>query len=76
MFKAVLAASHLEFSTTLNIEQSDPARSFKFGTKERLQCPSGKFTYNKRNDYILSLNIQLKKATNKIFPCGWISCLG
>ncbi|PWA89296.1 ubiquitin-specific protease 14 [Artemisia annua] len=45
--------------------ESDPARSFKFGIEERLQCPSGKVAYNKRNDYILSLNIPLEKATNK-----------
>ncbi|KAI7729274.1 hypothetical protein M8C21_032442, partial [Ambrosia artemisiifolia] len=45
--------------------EEDPARSFKFGIEERLQCPSGKVAYNKRNDYILSLNIPLEKATNK-----------
>lgn len=44
---------------------SDPSRSFKFGIEERLQCPSGKVTYNRRSDYILSLNIPLHKATNK-----------
>lgn len=43
----------------------DPSRSFKFGIEERLQCPSGKVAYNKRHDYILSLNIPLDKATNK-----------
>ncbi|XP_060191022.1 ubiquitin carboxyl-terminal hydrolase 14 isoform X2 [Lycium barbarum] len=43
----------------------DPSRSFKFGIEERLQCSSGKVTYNKRNDYILSLNIPLEKAVNK-----------
>lgn len=43
----------------------DPSRSFKFGVEERLQCPSGKVAYNKRCDYILSLNIPLHKATNK-----------
>ncbi|KAK6132615.1 hypothetical protein DH2020_033645 [Rehmannia glutinosa] len=43
----------------------DPSRSFKFGIEERLQCPSGKVAYNKRHDYILSLNIPLHKATNK-----------
>ncbi|KAL0301128.1 UNVERIFIED_CONTAM: Ubiquitin carboxyl-terminal hydrolase 14 [Sesamum radiatum] len=43
----------------------DPARSFKFGIEERLQCSSGKVAYNKRYDYILSLNIPLHKATNK-----------
>nr|GMD20700.1 ubiquitin carboxyl-terminal hydrolase 14-like isoform X1 [Ipomoea batatas] len=43
----------------------DPSRSFKFGIEERIQCPSGKVAYNKRNDYILSLNIPLDKAINK-----------
>ncbi|KAI3988164.1 hypothetical protein MKX01_011953 [Papaver californicum] len=43
----------------------DPSKSFKFGIEERLQCPSGKVTYNKRVDYTLSLNIPLHEATNK-----------
>ncbi|KAJ8532409.1 hypothetical protein K7X08_012332 [Anisodus acutangulus] len=43
----------------------DPSRSFKFGIEERLQCSSGKVSYNRRNDYILSLNIPLEKAVNK-----------
>ncbi|WOL18550.1 ubiquitin carboxyl-terminal hydrolase 14 [Canna indica] len=43
----------------------DPSRSFKFVIEERLQCPSGKVAYNKRSDYILSLNIPLHEATNK-----------
>ncbi|XP_015082701.1 ubiquitin carboxyl-terminal hydrolase 14 isoform X1 [Solanum pennellii] len=43
----------------------DPSRSFKFGIEERLQCSSGKVTYNRRNDYILSLNIPLERAINK-----------
>ncbi|KAL3639889.1 ubiquitin-specific protease ubp14 [Castilleja foliolosa] len=43
----------------------DPSRSFKFGIEERLQCSSGKVAYNKRSDYILSLNIPMHKATNK-----------
>ncbi|KAL8144321.1 hypothetical protein V2J09_017353, partial [Rumex salicifolius] len=43
----------------------DPSRSFKFGIEDRIQCPSGKVTYNKRFDYILSLNIPLHEATNK-----------
>ncbi|XP_055823453.1 ubiquitin carboxyl-terminal hydrolase 14 isoform X2 [Solanum dulcamara] len=43
----------------------DPSRSFKFVIEERLQCSSGKVTYNRRNDYILSLNIPLEKAVNK-----------
>ncbi|XP_076897899.1 ubiquitin carboxyl-terminal hydrolase 14-like [Bidens hawaiensis] len=85
MFKAVIAASHPEFSTMRQQDalefflhlidqvervnasnpEADPARSFKFGIEERLQCPSGKVAYNKRNDYTLSLNIPLEKATNK-----------
>ncbi|GAB2284593.1 ubiquitin-specific protease ubp14 [Dionaea muscipula] len=43
----------------------DPSRSFKFGIEDRIQCPSGKVAYNKRFDYILSLNIPLSEATNK-----------
>ncbi|XP_042424766.1 ubiquitin carboxyl-terminal hydrolase 14-like isoform X1 [Zingiber officinale] len=43
----------------------DPSKSFKFVIEERLQCPSGKVAYNKRSDYILSLNIPLHEATNK-----------
>ncbi|KAL3636834.1 ubiquitin-specific protease ubp14 [Castilleja foliolosa] len=43
----------------------DPSMSFKFGIEERLQCSSGKVAYNKRSDYILSLNIPVHKATNK-----------
>ncbi|XP_010268908.1 PREDICTED: ubiquitin carboxyl-terminal hydrolase 14 isoform X2 [Nelumbo nucifera] len=43
----------------------DPSRSFKFGIEERLECSSGKVAYNKRVDYILSLNIPLHEATNK-----------
>ncbi|XP_020109180.1 ubiquitin carboxyl-terminal hydrolase 14 isoform X1 [Ananas comosus] len=43
----------------------DPSRSFKFIIEERLQCPSGKVAYNRRSDYILSLNIPLHAATNK-----------
>ncbi|XP_076935914.1 ubiquitin carboxyl-terminal hydrolase 14-like [Bidens hawaiensis] len=85
MFKAVIAASHPEFSTMRQQDalefflhlidqvervnasnpEADPARSFKFDIEERLQCPSGKVAYNKRNDYTLSLNIPLDKATNK-----------
>lgn len=48
-----------------NRSELDPTRSFKFGVEERLQCPSGKVAYNKRFDYILSLNIPLNQATNK-----------
>ncbi|KAF7822784.1 Ubiquitin carboxyl-terminal hydrolase 14 [Senna tora] len=43
----------------------DPARSFKFGIEDRILCSSGKVTYNRRHDYILSLNIPLHEATNK-----------
>ncbi|KAL4201858.1 hypothetical protein AMTRI_Chr02g260840 [Amborella trichopoda] len=43
----------------------DSSRCFKFGVEERLLCLSGKVAYNKRTDYILSLNIPLTKATNK-----------
>ncbi|KAF9672881.1 hypothetical protein SADUNF_Sadunf11G0090400 [Salix dunnii] len=43
----------------------DPSRSFKFGIEERILCPSGKVGFNKRLDYILSLNIPLHEATNK-----------
>lgn len=43
----------------------DPARSFKFGIEDRILCSSGKVAYNKRLDYILSLNIPLHEATNK-----------
>ncbi|KAK7405177.1 hypothetical protein VNO78_06376 [Psophocarpus tetragonolobus] len=43
----------------------DPSRSFKFGIEDRILCSSGKVTYNRRHDYILSLNIPLREATNK-----------
>lgn len=43
----------------------DPARSFKFGIEDRISCSSGKVAYNRRHDYILSLNIPLDEATNK-----------
>jgi ubiquitin carboxyl-terminal hydrolase 5/13 len=43
----------------------NPFTGFKFFIEERLQCPSGKVSYNKRSDYILSLNIPLHEATNK-----------
>ncbi|KAE8672069.1 Ubiquitin carboxyl-terminal hydrolase 14 [Hibiscus syriacus] len=85
MFKAVIAASHPEFSTMRQqdalefflhfldqVERSnaakpelDPSRSFKFGVEDRILCSSGKVAYNKRLDYILSLNIPLHEATNK-----------
>ncbi|GAV74442.1 UCH domain-containing protein/UBA domain-containing protein/zf-UBP domain-containing protein [Cephalotus follicularis] len=84
MFKAVIAASHPEFSSMRQQDASefflhfldqvehansgkpelDPSRSFKFGIEERILCSSGKVTYNKRLDYILSLNIPLHEATN------------
>ncbi|XP_062169190.1 ubiquitin carboxyl-terminal hydrolase 14 [Alnus glutinosa] len=85
MFKAVIAASHPEFSTMRQqdalefflhfvdqVERAnagkpelDPARSFKFGIEDRILCSSGKVAYNRRLDYILSLNIPLHEATNK-----------
>ncbi|XP_027353672.1 ubiquitin carboxyl-terminal hydrolase 14-like isoform X2 [Abrus precatorius] len=43
----------------------DPSRSFKFGIEDRILCSSGKVTYNRRHDYILSLNIPLNEATNQ-----------
>jgi hypothetical protein len=43
----------------------DPCRSSKFIIKERFQCPSEKVAYNRRFDYILSLNIFLREATNE-----------
>ncbi|XP_065877757.1 ubiquitin carboxyl-terminal hydrolase 14 [Euphorbia lathyris] len=85
MFKAVIAASHPEFSSMRQqdalefflhfLDQVkringgnpalDPSRSFKFGIEERISCTSGKVAYNRRLDYILSLNIPLHEATNK-----------
>ncbi|KAL6199239.1 hypothetical protein ACLB2K_029025 [Fragaria x ananassa] len=85
MFKAVIAASHPEFSSMRQqdalefflhfldqVERAhggrpeiDPARSFKFGIEDRIKCSSGKVAYNRRLDYILSLNIPLHEATNK-----------
>ncbi|TXG67169.1 hypothetical protein EZV62_008444 [Acer yangbiense] len=43
----------------------DPTKSFKFGIEDRFSCSSGKVAYNRRLDYILSLNIPLHEATNK-----------
>lgn len=43
----------------------DPTKSFKFGIEDRISCSSGKVAYNRRLDYILSLNIPLHEATNK-----------
>ncbi|KAK9085041.1 hypothetical protein Sjap_025452 [Stephania japonica] len=43
----------------------DPTRSFKFSIEERLQCSSGKVSYNRRVENLLSLNIPLHEATNK-----------
>ncbi|KAJ8763625.1 hypothetical protein K2173_003097 [Erythroxylum novogranatense] len=43
----------------------DPSRSFKFGIEDRILCSSGKVAYNRRLDYILSLNIPLHEAINK-----------
>ncbi|KAI4322867.1 hypothetical protein L6164_022518 [Bauhinia variegata] len=85
MFKAVIAASHPEFTSMRQqdalefflhfLDQVErvnpansvlhPARSFKFGIEDRILCSSGKVAYNRRHDYILSLNIPLHEATNK-----------
>ncbi|XP_061348696.1 ubiquitin carboxyl-terminal hydrolase 14-like isoform X2 [Gastrolobium bilobum] len=85
MFKAVIAASHPEFSSMRQQDalefflhfldqverdnagktELDPGRSFKFGIEDRILCSSGKVTYNRRHDCILSLNIPLYEATNK-----------
>ncbi|XP_031280057.1 ubiquitin carboxyl-terminal hydrolase 14-like [Pistacia vera] len=85
MFKAVIAASHPEFSSVRQqdalefflhfVDQVervhsgkpdlDPTKSFKFGIEDRIACSSGKVAYNRRLDYILSLNIPLHEATNK-----------
>lgn len=46
----------------------DPSRSFKFGIEERILCSSGKVAYNRRLDYILSLNIfHCMKLIIKVF---------
>eukprot|EP01018_Ginkgo_biloba_P030578 Gb_35209 [translate_table: standard] len=45
--------------------QMDPSQCFKFCVEERILCPSGKVSYNKRVDNVLSLNIPLHAATNK-----------
>ncbi|XP_044473875.1 ubiquitin carboxyl-terminal hydrolase 14-like isoform X4 [Mangifera indica] len=85
MFKAVIAASHPEFSSMRQqdalefflhfVDQVervhsgkpdlDPSKSFKFGIEDRIACSSGKVAYNRRHDYILSLNIPLHEAINK-----------
>lgn len=43
----------------------DPSKSFKFGIEDRIACSSGKVAYNRRHDYIFSLNIPLHEAINK-----------
>ncbi|KAG2586663.1 hypothetical protein PVAP13_5NG065200 [Panicum virgatum] len=43
----------------------NPCSGFKFIIEERVQCPSGKVSYNKRSDNMLSLSIPLHAATNK-----------
>uniref|UniRef100_A0A0C9RW38 Ubiquitin carboxyl-terminal hydrolase n=1 Tax=Wollemia nobilis TaxID=56998 RepID=A0A0C9RW38_9CONI len=45
--------------------QSDPSQCFKFVVEDRILCPSGKVSYNKRLDNVLSLNIPLDAAINK-----------
>ncbi|PWA84483.1 ubiquitin carboxyl-terminal hydrolase 5 [Artemisia annua] len=74
-FNSVIVPGHPEFSNNRStrvflhlidqVECVNASKPFKFGSEERLQCPSGKVAYNKRHDYILSLNIPLKKATNQ-----------
>ncbi|KAF5730612.1 ubiquitin carboxyl-terminal hydrolase 14-like isoform X3 [Tripterygium wilfordii] len=73
-FSSVRQQDALEFFLHFldNIERAnggnpevDPSRSFKFGIEDRILCSSGKVAYNKRIDYILSLNIPLHEATNK-----------
>lgn len=58
----------------------NPCSGFKFIIEERVQCPSGKVSYNKRSDYILSLGIPLHEATNKgsfkHFAAGTYNCIG
>ncbi|XP_058216609.1 ubiquitin carboxyl-terminal hydrolase 14-like [Rhododendron vialii] len=65
-------ASDPEFDPSTSLEQVnagnpewDPPMSFKFGIEERLMFPSGKVSYQKRDEYILSLSIPLDKAINK-----------
>ena len=55
---------HVERNNTEN-PQLDPSRCFKFCIEERILCPSGKVSYNKRVDNVLSLNIPLHAAINK-----------
>jgi ubiquitin carboxyl-terminal hydrolase 5/13 len=43
----------------------NPFTGFKFIIEERVRCPSGKVSYNKRSDYMLSLTIPLHEAINK-----------
>ncbi|XP_057833693.2 ubiquitin carboxyl-terminal hydrolase 14 isoform X1 [Cryptomeria japonica] len=45
--------------------QLDPSRCFKFFVEDRILCASGKVSYNRRVDNVLSLNIPLDAATNK-----------
>jgi ubiquitin carboxyl-terminal hydrolase 5/13 len=55
---------HVERSNAGN-PQLDPSRCFKFCVEERILCPSGKVSYNKRIDNVLSLNIPLHATINK-----------
>ena len=56
----------------------NPFTGFKFIIEERVQCPSGKVSYNTRYDNMLSLSIPLNEATNKgglekfLFLCSCI----
>ncbi|KAF7035534.1 hypothetical protein CFC21_046392 [Triticum aestivum] len=43
----------------------NPCTGFKFIIEERVQCPSGKVSYNQHCDNFLTLSIPLHEATNK-----------
>ncbi|XP_051223603.1 ubiquitin carboxyl-terminal hydrolase 14 [Lolium perenne] len=45
--------------------QSNPFSGFKFIVEHRVQCPSGKVSYNTHSENNLSLSIPLHEATNK-----------
>ncbi|KAF7035535.1 hypothetical protein CFC21_046392 [Triticum aestivum] len=70
MFKSVIAASHPEFSSMRQQanpgnHELNPCTGFKFIIEERVQCPSGKVSYNQHCDNFLTLSIPLHEATNK-----------
>ncbi|KAG2595322.1 ubiquitin carboxyl-terminal hydrolase 14-like [Panicum virgatum] len=73
-FSSMRQQDALEFFLHLidRVEQANPGNhelnpcsGFKFIIEERVQCPSGKVSYNKRSDNMLSLSIPLHAATNK-----------